>query len=101
GTMLAAAYLLTLLFYLVRLQWRGRRTRAMVQRATTLPLEGSARGFLTDAARRFGVAMPEVRCSSETRGPVVLGLRRPLLLVPEGFFTTENAEEIRMASDDY
>jgi TonB family protein len=72
----------------------------MVQRATTLPLEGSARGFLTDVARRFGVAMPEVRCSSETRGPVVLGLRRPLLLVPEGFLTTENVEEIRMASDN-
>jgi TonB family protein len=43
--------------------------------------------------------MPEVRCSSETRGPVVLGLRRPLLLVPEGFFTAEHAEEIRTASD--
>jgi TonB family protein len=97
--MLAAAYLLTLLFYMARLLWRGRRTGAMVRRATMLPLEASARGFLNDAARRFGVAMPEVRCSSETRGPVVLGLRRPLLLVPEGFFTTENAEEIQTATD--
>jgi TonB family protein len=98
--MLAAAYLLTLLFYAVRLLWRGRRTRAMVRRATMMPLEASARGFLNDAARRFGVAMPEVRCSAETRGPVVLGLRRPLLLVPEGFLTTENAEEIQTASDE-
>jgi TonB family protein len=98
--MLAAAYLLTLLFYMVRLLWRGRRTRAMVRRATLLPLETSACGFLNDAARRFGMAMPEVRCSSETRGPVVLGLRRPLLLVPEGFFTAENAEEIQTASDE-
>jgi TonB family protein len=97
--MLAAAYLLTLLFCVGRLLWRGRRTRAMVRRATTLPLEASACGFLNDAARRFGVAMPEVRCSSETRGPVVLGLRRPLLLVPEGFFPTEHAEENRTASD--
>jgi TonB family protein len=30
---------------------------------------------------------------------VVLGLRRPLLLVPEGFLTTENAGQIRTASD--
>jgi TonB family protein len=97
--MLAAAYLLTLLFYVVRLLWRGRRTGAMVRRATVLPLQASACGSLNDAARRFGVAMPEVRCSSETRGPVVLGLRRPLLLVPEGFFPAENAEEIRTASD--
>jgi TonB family protein len=98
--MLAAAYLLTLLFHVVRLLWRGRRTGAMVRRATLLPLEASARGFLKDSARRFGVAMPEVRCSSETRGPVVLGLQRPLLLVPEGFFTTESAEEIQTVSDD-
>ena len=98
--MLAAAYLLTLLFYMARLLWRGRRTGAMVRRATMLPLDASAYGSLNDAARRFGVAIPEVRCSSETRGPVVLGLRRPLLLVPEGFFTTENAEEIQTASDD-
>ena len=98
--MLAAAYLLTSLFYVVRLLWRGRRTGAMARRATPLPLETSACGFLNNAARRFEVAMPEVRCSSETRGPVVLGLRRPLLLVPEGFLTTENAEEIRTASDD-
>jgi TonB family protein len=102
--MLAAAYLLTLLFYVVRLLWRGRRTGAMVRRATLLPLEASACGFLNDAARRFGVAMPEVRCSSETRGPVVLGLRRPLLLVPEGFLTTENQRasdgDVRTASDD-
>jgi TonB family protein len=97
--MLAAAYLLTLLFYMVRLLWRGRRTRAMVRRATRLPLEASACGFLNDAARRFGVAMPEVRCSSETRGPVVLGLRRALLLVPEGFLTTKNAGEVQTASD--
>jgi flagellar biogenesis protein FliO len=34
--MLAAAYLLTLLFYMVRLLWRGRRTRAMARRATML-----------------------------------------------------------------
>jgi TonB family protein len=102
--MLAAAYLLTLLFYVVRLLWRGRRTGAMVRRATLLPLEASACGFLNDAARRFGVAMPEVRCSSETRGPVVLGLRRPLLLVPEGFLTTEiqraSDGDVRTASDD-
>jgi TonB family protein len=98
--MLAAAYLLTLLFYVVRLLWRGRRTGAMVRRAAMLPLEASVCGFLNDAARRFGVAMPEVRCSSETRGPVVLGVRRPLLLVPEGFFTTENVEEIQTRSNE-
>jgi hypothetical protein len=58
---LVAAYLLTLLFYAIRLLRRGRRTRAMVRRATLLPLEASACGFLNHAVRRFGVTMPEVR----------------------------------------
>jgi bla regulator protein blaR1 len=40
-----------------------------------------------------------VRCSGETRGPVVLGLRPPMLLVPEGFFAAENAEDLQTARD--
>lgn len=98
-TVVATAYLLTMLFCIARLMWRWRRTWAMARRGAALPLGDSACGFLNDAARRFGVATPVVRCSGETRGPVVLGLRRPLLLVPEGFFAAENAEDLQTASD--
>jgi TonB family protein len=87
--MLAGAYLLTVLFSMTRLLWRWRRTRAMVRRSAVLPLGSSACGLVQDAARRFGVVAPEVRCSSKTRGPVVLGLRRAVLLVPDGFFAVE------------
>jgi bla regulator protein blaR1 len=92
--MLAGAYLLTVLFSMMRLLWRWRRTRAMVRRSAVLPLGSSACGasacgLVQDAARRFGVVAPEVRCSSKTRGPVVLGLRRAVLLVPDGFFAVE------------
>ena len=55
------------------------------------------RALLKGAALRFGVASPEIRCSAETRGPVVLGLRRALLLVQEGFFAGEGFEEIGRA----
>jgi TonB family protein len=95
---LAAAYLLTVLFCVARLLWRWRQTRGMVRRSAVLPLGtakcgASACGLVQDAARRFGVGTPEVRCSSETHGPVVLGLGlgrgRAMLLVPEGFFAAE------------
>jgi TonB family protein len=97
--MLAGAFLLTVLFSMARLLWRCRRTGAMVRRSAVLPLDARSHGLVEDAARRFGVTPPDVRCSDETRGPVVLGLRRAMLLVPEGFFTTGNAEEIHTASD--
>jgi TonB family protein len=99
-SVVAAAYLLTMLFCIARLMWRWRRTWAMARRGAVLPLGDSACGFLNDAARRFGVGTPVVRCSGETRGPVVLGARRPLLLVPEGFFAAENAEDIIQTASD-
>jgi TonB family protein len=81
------------------LLWRWRRTGAMVRQSAALPLDTSAYGASTrgassfglvrDAARRLGVVAPEVRCSDETCGPVVLGLRRAVLLVPDGFFAVE------------
>lgn len=88
---LAGAYVLTVLFVMARLLWRWRRTGAMVQRSTLLPLDVREHELVQSAARRLGVAPPEVRCSAETRGPVVLGLRRARLLVPEGFFA-ENGD---------
>jgi TonB family protein len=95
--MLAGAYLLTVLFCVSRLLWRWRRTRAMAQRAAALTLDSAADALLEGAARRFHVAAPEIRCSAETRGPVVLGLRRALLLVPEGFFAADGSEDASAA----
>ncbi|HEX4310888.1 MAG TPA: TonB family protein [Acidobacteriaceae bacterium] len=95
--MLAGAYLLAVLFCVSRLLWRWRRTRAMAQRAAALTLDPAAGALVEGAARRFGVAAPEIRCSAETRGPVVLGLRRVLLLVPEGFFAAKGSEDVGAA----
>jgi len=83
---LAGAYVLIVLFSMARLLWRWRRTGAMVRKSTLLSLNAREHGLVESAARRLGVMPPEVRCSAETRGPVVLGLRRAMLLVPEGFF---------------
>jgi TonB family protein len=97
--MLAGAYLLTVLFSMARLLWRWRRTRAMARRSAVLPLDAREHGRVESAARRLGVAPPEIRCSDETRGPVVLGLRRATLLVPEGFFAAETVEDTQIGRD--
>ena len=77
---------------MARLMWRWRRTCAMVRRSAAVLLDDRAAQLLEDAARRAGVAVPAVRCSTETRGPVVLGPRRPVLVVPEGFFDTPDED---------
>ena len=98
--MLAGAYLLTVLFCVMRLLWRWRRTAALARRSAVLPLDASAGRLVEDAARRFGLTTPEVRCSRETKGPVVLGARRALLLVPEGFLAAQSGTEIKTSAGE-
>ncbi len=86
---LAGGYLLTVLFSMGRLLWRWRRTCAMAGRSVVLPLDATAGNLLEGAAREFRLITPEIRCSDETRGPAVLGWRRAMLLVPEGFFSAD------------
>jgi beta-lactamase regulating signal transducer with metallopeptidase domain len=74
----AGAYLLTVLLGVTRLLWKWQRTVAMARRSMVLPLDASACRLFDDAARRLDVSRPEVRFSTETSGPMVLGLRRIL-----------------------
>jgi TonB family protein len=93
----AAAYLLVVMFCVTRLFWRWWRAQAMARRSAVLSLDTPAERLLEGASRYFGVAPLEARCSAETRGPVVLGVRRAVLLVPEGFFQTGSDEDVAAA----
>jgi TonB family protein len=84
--------MVTALLALVRLTWRWQRSCAMRRRSVAMALDGRAAQLLEGAARRAGVAMPAVRCSTETCGPVVLGARQPVLVLPEGFFDTQDED---------
>jgi beta-lactamase regulating signal transducer with metallopeptidase domain len=98
--MVAAAYLLVVLFCVTRLLWRWWRAQAMARRSAVLSLDASAGRLLEGVSRYFDVATPEARCSAETRGPVVLGVRRAVLLVPESFFRTGSDEDGWIESDE-
>jgi TonB family protein len=94
---LAGAYLLTVLFCVARLLWEWWCTRAMVRRSAVLPMGAMDRNLLESAARRFGVTIPAVHGSGATRGPVVLGMRRAMLLVPERFFASDDSADTAAA----
>ena len=94
---LAAAYLLIALLSVARLLWRWRRTAAVARRSGLLPLDASARMLVEDAARRLGVTPPVMRCSAMISGPMVLGVRRAMLLTPKDFFTAEADRDVAAA----
>ena len=96
-SVLAGLYLLTVLFCMARLLWRWRRAAAMARRSVAFPFDPADRMLVERAARRLGIAAPEVRCSLETQGPVVVGARRAMLLTPAAFFADMNAEDIAAA----
>jgi TonB family protein len=93
-------YLLSVLFWLMRLLWRCGRTWAMVRRSVPMMLDTGAEQLLEHASRRAGVALPRVRCSAGVWGPVVLGWR-PLLLVPEGFFEVPEEDIVAALAHEY
>ncbi|HEX6773242.1 MAG TPA: M56 family metallopeptidase [Acidobacteriaceae bacterium] len=93
-------YLLSVVFWLMRLLWRCGRTWAMVRRSVPLMLDTRAEQLLEHASRRAGVALPRVRCSAGVWGPAVLGWR-PLLLVPEGFFEVPEEDIAAALAHEY
>lgn len=92
GALLASAYLMSVLLALMRVMWRWQRTSAMARRSKAIVPDPRAERLLEEAARLCGVMVPEMRCSTEIPGPAVLGVRRLLLLVPEGFFGGEEED---------
>ncbi len=66
------------------------RARAMVARSTPFdpPLSGTAGLAALAAGRR----QPQVRCSADVAGPVVIGAFRPVILAPRGFETLPEQE---------
>ena len=88
----SSIYLLSVLLALARLMWRWQHTCAMRRRSTAALLDDRAARLLEEAARRARVSVSAVRCSTETRGPVVLGTRRPVLVVPDSFFYTPDED---------
>jgi TonB family protein len=84
---LVVAYGCGLLYFAVRLGWGLWTTRSMQREAQELWLEDATEQRWERCCGAFGFDRNEVRVASSPRidGPVMVGIRRGLLLLPPGF----------------
>jgi beta-lactamase regulating signal transducer with metallopeptidase domain len=89
-------YVATIVFGLFRMAraWLGART--LVQNSQETCLGDRDRMALEDYSGRLGIKPPQVRESGEVSSPMIVGVRAPLLLLPEGF-ARHTEDEIRAA----
>jgi TonB family protein len=99
-TLLAAAallYLGALVYFAARLCIGFYQTASLRRRAEPLALSGYARQSYHRYAQLFGVNNVLVAASAEIAGPITLGIRRPILLLPSELDTQLLGEDLDAA----
>ncbi len=84
---LLAAYAGTAVYFAARLAWGVWRTGRIRREACTVELTAELQARWEELRTRMGGVRAELRASASVGGPVVVGMRRGLLLVPRDFFT--------------
>ena len=85
--------------------WRIGRSwiaaRQLLQRSRSIDLAPRAMAIFAQAAQHQDVALPRLRQSDETISPVVIGARRPVLLLPAGFDQLKDDEILAALSHEF
>jgi len=79
-TGIALAYGAACAYFAARFVWRGARLRSL--RREAVALEGATRGRWVRCAERLGMRDVKIAASARVFGPVTMGLRRRLVLLP-------------------
>jgi TonB family protein len=80
---IASVYLLVCSWFIARFVRRSAHLQTLRQSACPLALPNDAARFLAQCCRRFGIPVVSLAISSRVGGPIALGIRRPLILLPE------------------
>jgi TonB family protein len=80
-------YACVVLYFAGRLVWGLLQTHLLARNATRITLTGEAALHWTEHCRRLGITAPspEIAVSEQGIGPVTVGLRRGLVLLPPAF----------------
>jgi beta-lactamase regulating signal transducer with metallopeptidase domain len=87
------AFAVLLLYRAVRLLWMVYRTNRIRQCAYERELPASLSKVAERCLRAFSLSAVPVLCSTEVSSPATVGFRRPILLLPESFFTSDLTDD--------
>jgi TonB family protein len=93
----AAVYTCSVAYFAGRLAIGLWKTHAVRRRAKVLALTGTAATLWSRSRHEFHVANPELLSSSEIGGPMTMGVRRQVLLLPTGFAANLREEDFAAA----
>jgi TonB family protein len=85
---IAFLYVASLGYFAAKLLWSLRCTMKLLQSASPLVLSPAHQQVLSQCLQAFSMKTPRILSSGGVSGPVVLGLRRSILLVPPDFATS-------------
>ena len=81
-TTIAIAYGAVSAYFAARFVWRWRKLSLLRQEAVEVVLTGEAALDWAQCSKRFGIDEASIAASTQTFGPVTMGLARKLVLVP-------------------
>ncbi len=90
------AWTCCLLYFAIRLVWGLRQTRILARSASRIRLTGDAALHWSQYCQRFGITAPspEIAASAQGIGPVTVGLRRGLVILPSAFLESIPAADL-------
>ncbi len=91
---IAGLYLGVALLGLIRIVLAWEAARRLVAGSREVAAGGRLGMAVAECSRRMGVRVPQVRGSSEIKGPVVVGAAQPVLLWPESFAHWDDDEVV-------
>jgi TonB family protein len=93
----AMIYAATTAWFAARFVWRLRTIRLLSRDADAVLLSAAAAGYWTQCADIFGVDTATLGTSSHIYGPITVGIKRKLVLLPPDFLVALPETELRTA----
>ncbi len=92
---IAAAYALLCAWFAARFLWRWWRLRTLCRDAAPVALSGEAALFWKQCISRFAIGCVSLATSSRVFGPVTLGVRHKIILLPAGMLAALPPDDLR------
>jgi hypothetical protein len=96
-TLLVIVYAAITAWFVARFAWHLHALRVLRRNAAAATLSADGAGYWARCAERFGVEGASLGTSSQIYGPITIGIRRRLVLLPPEMLAALSSTELRTA----